>query len=151
MKLLLAKELGKLAIWLRILGIDTEYSKADKNSALFLQALREGRIIVTRNHHLAKRTGLSIVLLRKEKVKEQIPEVLKALNLEINKDIMFTRCTICNVLLDKIDKEKAKLSVPEYVFKTQDDFYTCQRCGRIYWQGTHWGNVSETIEGLRSL
>jgi len=41
-----------------------------------------------------------------------------------------------------------KDKVPEYVFKTQEFLVTCLKCHRIYWQGTHWGNVAKTLEEL---
>ena len=63
---------------------------------------------------------------------------------------MFSRCIICNVELEDIDKAKVKDKVPEYVFKTQGEFITCPKCQRIYWQGTHWGNVRRCLEEIES-
>lgn len=148
MKFILTKELGRLAKWLRILGFDAAYFRQDNISSFILQALRDDRIILTRNHRLPKHTGLRIVLVKAEKIKEQIAETLKALNIQINEDIMFTRCIICNVELMPIDKEKAKDRVAEYVFETQDNFITCPNCKRIYWSGTHWGNVKKTLDEI---
>jgi hypothetical protein len=86
------------------------------------------------------------VLLKAENLKEQLPEVLKALQIKPDSSMMFRRCIICNEELTCIDKEKIKDKVPEYVFKTQNDFITCPKCKRIYWLGTHWGNVSQTLK-----
>lgn len=148
MKFILTKELGRLAKWLRILGFDTEYMREDKPSALIIQALREGRVILTRNHHLPKYAGIGIVVLGSQTLKEQLAEVLKTLNARLNKEMMFSRCTICNLLLVPVEKEKVKGAIPEYVFKTQDSFVVCPKCGRIYWQGTHWGNVNEMLKEI---
>jgi uncharacterized protein with PIN domain len=144
MKLLLTEELGRLAKWLRILGYDTEYFKEGKTSSLIIQALRDNRTIITRNHRLLRPAGLRVVLLKEEKLKEQLREVVKALGISLDNALMFSRCIICNEELVDIAKEKIKNKVPEYVFNTQEDFISCPKCGRIYWQGTHWGNV-ETI------
>ncbi len=148
MKFLLSNELGRLANWLRILGFDAEYFPPQNLSSLIIQALREERVIITRNQHLPKHTGIRIVVLKSEKIKEQVAEILKALNTAVNKDIMFSRCTICNVPLVPVEKEKIKDKVPEYVFKTQSAFTACPKCQRIYWQGTHWGNVRQTLEEI---
>ncbi|MFZ5845151.1 MAG: Mut7-C RNAse domain-containing protein, partial [Patescibacteria group bacterium] len=59
---------------------------------------------------------------------------------------MFSRCTICNQELSSIDKTKIKEKVPVYVYNTQENFFICAVCNRIYWQGTHWGNVKKTLE-----
>jgi len=148
MKFLLTKELGRLAKWLRILGYDTLYFNQDNLSSLIIQALRDNRIILTRNHRLPQSRGVKIVVIQAERIKEQMSEALKTLKLELDSDKMFSRCIICNEELVDIDKEKVKDRVPEYVFKTQEGFVTCPQCKRIYWQGTHWGNVANIIKGI---
>lgn len=149
MKLLLTRELGRLAKWLRILGFDVEYFSQNKPSSLIIKALQEDRMIVTRNHHLPQGRGIRIITIESEKLKEQIPQLLKELKIKPDQAAMFTRCTICNVELVEIEKEKVKEKVPEYVFKTQEDFITCPKCARIYWQGTHWGNVQQMLEEIK--
>jgi uncharacterized protein with PIN domain len=46
-------------------------------------------------------------------------------------------------------KEKIKDKVPEYVYKTQQDFVICPRCNRVYWHGTHWGNVRKLLSEIK--
>jgi uncharacterized protein len=148
MKLLLTRELGRLSKWLRILGFDAEYFKEDNASSLIIQALRDDRIILTRNQRLPQAHGIKIILIKQERIKAQLSEVLKALEVQPDPEIMFSRCIICNVELAQIQKEKIKDKVPEYVFKTQEDFITCPKCKRIYWQGTHWGNVQNILKEI---
>jgi hypothetical protein len=150
MKFILTKELGRLAKWLRILGFDTAYFNQDNLSSLIIQALRDERIILTRNHRLAKHSGIKIVLVKNETIKEQLHEVVDTLQLKPDAKEMFTRCIICNEELMDIEKEKIKDKVPEYVFKTQEDFITCPKCQRIYWQGTHWGNVKNILDNIEA-
>lgn len=148
MKFILTKELGRLAKWLRILGYDTIYFSQENTSSLIIQALRQERIILTRNHRLSKASGIKIVLLTQERIKEQLLEVLKELKISLDEELMFSRCILCNEQLLEIKKEEVKNKVPEYVFKTQDEFVTCSSCKRIYWQGTHWGNVRRYLEEI---
>ena len=148
MKFLLTRELGRLSKWLRILGFDAAYFNQDNISSLIIQALRDNRIIITRNHRLPKSCGIKIVLIKAEKIKEQIHEVLNALKITPGPDMMFSRCIICNAELIDIDKEKIKNRVPDYVFKTETNFITCPMCKRLYWQGTHWGNVQNTLKEI---
>jgi hypothetical protein len=146
MKFILTKELGRLAKWLRILGYDTEYFIEDKISSLVIQALRDNRIILTRNLRMPEACGTKIVYVKSEHIKEQLSQIFKELNLQPEAKLMFSRCIICNIELVDIKKEEVKDKVPEYVFKTQDDFVNCPQCKRIYWQGTHWGNVQKILE-----
>jgi uncharacterized protein with PIN domain len=113
-----------------------------------ITALREGRIIITRNSHLTKSAGISIVELKAELIREQIREIIKRLSLKPDKNSLFTRCILCNELLNSMAKDSAKNKVPEYVFKMQENFVSCPKCKRIYWQGTHWGNVSEILRDI---
>jgi uncharacterized protein with PIN domain len=143
-KFILTKELGRLARWLRILGFDTLYCRDDNLGVLIIQALRDDRVIITRRRntrHLQKRT----IVVNSERLSQQLREVQRKLNLDIKTDKMFTRCTVCNEILREVRKEELKEDVPEYVYVYQDSFMRCPGCGKIYWQGSHWGNIKETI------
>ena len=148
MKFILTKELGRLAKWLRILGFDSLYFKEGNLSSLVIKALQDERVILTRNHRLPKVRAVQAVQLKSESIKEQLKETFKALNIKPDFAMMFNRCTICNEQLKPIDKQKVKEKVPEYVFKTQDSFFACPSCRRLYWQGTHWGNVTEILKDI---
>jgi len=149
MKFILTKELGRLSKWLRILGFDTVYYNQDNLSSLIIQALRDERIILTRNQRLPQARGLKIVLIKNEKIKKQVAEILQTLKIKPEPEMMFSRCILCNTELVYITKDEVKDKVPEYVFNTQEDFITCPQCNRIYWQGTHWGNVRKTLEEIK--
>ncbi len=142
-------ELGRLAKWLRILGFDAVYYPGNFSS-LLIQALRDKRIILTRNSRLInKARGVKLVQVKSDEVNQQLKQVLKDLDIKLDKDAMFSRCLICNTELQQIEKQKIKHKVPEYVFKTQDEFFTCALCQRIYWAGTHWGNIEKTLDEIK--
>ncbi|MCM8782974.1 MAG: Mut7-C RNAse domain-containing protein [Candidatus Omnitrophica bacterium] len=148
MKFILTKELGRLAKWLRIMGFDAVYFKAENRSLLLIEALRENRIILTRNQKVAKTHGPQVINIKAEDFRGQLRQVLEELKIELDRDKMFSRCVLCNIELDFIEKDKVKERVPEYVFQTQKVFYICKDCGRIYWQGTHWGNVEKILKEI---
>jgi uncharacterized protein with PIN domain len=151
MRFILTPELGRLTKWLRILGFDTVYFSGNFSS-LLIQALRDNRIILTRNSRLInKARAAKLVHIKSDEVNQQLKQVLKELNIKPDEDTMFSRCLICNTVLNEIPKQQVKDRVPEYVFKTQDEFLTCPCCQRIYWSGTHWGNVSKTLKEIGSL
>lgn len=130
------------------MGFDTEYFKSENKSSLVITALREARIIITRNKHLTKSSGINIVEIVAETIKEQIKELMQKLNIKPDERLLFSRCIICNEALNFIEKEKVKNKIPEYVYKTQEDFVSCPKCLRIYWKGTHWGNVSQMLKEI---
>ncbi len=150
MRFLATTELGRLCNWLRILGYDCKYFTEDSLVSLTIKSLQEDRIILTRNVHLSARAGYKVVHIKSDFVKEQLKQVLEDLRLEPDETAMFTRCTICNLPLERIEKKEAKDKVPEFVYETNEDFVRCPECRRIYWHGTHWGNVREYLDEIRS-
>lgn len=149
MRFILTPELGRLAKWLRILGFDAVYFTQINFSSLLIQALRDNRIILTRNSHFINKARVTKAIeIKSEKVSQQLKQVLQELSLRLDSERMFSRCIICNIELNEIDKQQVKDKVPEYVFRTQDEFLTCPSCQRVYWSGTHWGNVSRILKEI---
>ena len=148
MRFILTKELGRLAKWLRILGFDAAYFKDNNTSSLIIAALRDERVILTRNLRIARLRGIKVLSIQAQEVKPQIQEVFSLTGFQFNPQMMFTRCILCNEELADITKEKVEGNVPAYVYATQQNFVACPKCQRIYWQGTHWGNVRRCLEEI---
>jgi len=146
LKFIATTELGRLSKWLRILGYDVAYETSNQKAKISLKSLREDRIILTRNLHFFKPTSHKVLFVKSTNYKDQLKQVIKDLNLKINKDNMFIRCVMCNEYLREIAKDRVKDKVPPYVFKTHNDFMQCKECQRIYWSGTHWLNVDKILE-----
>lgn len=147
-KFILTKELGKLARWLRLLGYDASYYHQEDLGKLLITSLREKRLIITRCHKLKKSSPSGVVLIKSCFLKEQLRELKKMVNLSFDRDKVFTRCSLCNTLLIKIDKKEEKEKIPEYVYQTHNFFMKCPSCGRVYWEGSHWGNINKIKEVL---
>ena len=127
---------GKLARWLRVLGVDVRYSNTYEDDAIIRIAEEEDRIILTRDVGLAGRRKLpGCVLIESGNYREQLQQVIHTFEL---KDFnVLSRCLECNVPLQGIDKEAVFEKVPPYVYLTQNRFAMCPSCRRIYWHGTH--------------
>ena len=41
--------------------------------------------------------------------------------------------------------------VPREVIEGTEQFWACGRCGKVYWQGSHWGRVQDMARGHKSL
>ncbi|MDP3143345.1 MAG: Mut7-C RNAse domain-containing protein [Candidatus Omnitrophota bacterium] len=150
-KFILTRELGRLVKWLRILGFDTVYFTAKNISSLVITALREDRIILTRNLRLNPAVGTKMLKVKDDFVVKQLKQIIQDVDLKLAEKQLFTRCIICNSELKSIAKEKVENKVPEYVFKTQEEFSWCPACDKIYWSGTHWGNVKDTLREIGAL
>ena len=147
MKLLLDGMLGRLAKWLRLLGYDTAYFPDLDDHELVRLARAQGRVLLTRDRELTRRRGLTCLLVESDELEEQIQQVISDLNLKTERP--FSRCPVCNTLLQEVEKPSVKGRVPPYVFRTKEHFNLCPECGRIYWRGTHWDNMRQEMARIR--
>ena len=142
--------LGKLAKWLRVMGYDVLYFKTIPDRRLIQKAIEDDRIILTRDTHLITRRALKNrewILIKDDDFERQLKQVIEELNLDV-KNGLLTRCLECNQELGSISKELAAHKVPAYVYKTQENFFRCPGCQRIYWQGSHWARMVAKIREI---
>jgi hypothetical protein len=136
--------LGTLAKWLRALGYDTYYQRYYGRGVLG-RFLSGGRLLLSRNRKTAGRHPGS-VLIRSERLSEQILEMRSAGLIHTTNEGWFTRCLICNVPLEKADPADSRQNVPEYVFHAQaDGISRCPSCGRYFWPGTHREKMTKQL------
>jgi len=150
MKFICDEMLGTLAKWLRIMGYDTEYAKGMEDEEILLKAEKEKRIVLTRDKMLARKASNSLYI-NERKLEEQIKKVVEHFNLDIEDDKLLSRCTICNVEVEEIEKENVKGKVPLHVWESHEKFWICPKCKRIYWTGTHWKNMEEKINEIKKF
>ena len=137
--------LGKLAKYLRFMGYDTYYPNGNlSDNELIKIAKEEGRIIITRDKELARRSNGSF--LKSDNYKEQLKEVIE--NFNLNADNLLSRCSICNEPLVPVKKEEIRNKVPAYIYEHNDEFYMCPKCHRIYWYGTHTEKIEREIKKI---
>ena len=135
--------LGTLARRLRLLGFDTLYARDFTDDMLVEISARERRILLTRDVGLLKRSEVVRgQWLRSANPEAQLREVIEAYSLRRDID-PFTRCTMCNGTLRRLDRAAAEGRVPPRVYARRRRFDECTGCGRIYWRGTHFAKLQE--------
>lgn len=151
MKFIADMMLGRLARWLRLYGYDTLYGIEDDEKIVHV-ALRENRIILTRDSGLAERAGklgAKVFFLSSNSLESQVEE-LKRMGVEFRE--LFpanARCPKCNGLIMRASKEEVKDRVPPTVYEKYEEFYICQNCGQIYWPGRQWEEMTKIDRKLR--
>ncbi len=142
--------LGKLAKWLRILGYDTVYWRTDDVEGILRRARDEGRTLVTKDTKLFKAKGsLEALLIREDNPFRQLKEVVRHFHILVNQGMLFSRCLACNAPLEAIDPEEAKGAVPDHIYHTHQEFSRCPICRKVYWAGTHSGQMTRVVERLQ--
>lgn len=141
--------LGKLARWLRLIGYDTIYDPKLSTKELVRIANEESRIFLTRSKRVAEKFGAgNYYVVKSEKFREQLSEVIENLNLDIKANI-FSRCSICNVEIVEVDKESVLDLIPEETAKFFDEFYQCPKCKKVYWSGSHTTRIMKLLSEIK--
>lgn len=125
--------------WLRLLGFDTEIIKG----AVTVEKIKE-RILITRNKKFKVKFKNNVLFLPEMPFWNALNFIIQRLSLKESLK-PFTRCSLCNEEVIPISKERVKGKVPHYVYKTHEAFYTCPKCNKIYWQGSHYEKFLEDI------
>ena len=152
LKFIVDQNVGKLAKWLRIMGYDATFFNGSNDSHMVAIALKEGRIILTKDTQIMKRRvitsgRLKAIFIEPDEPEQQMRQLIKMLNLDCWFR-PFALCLECNQPLVERSKEEVKDLVPPYVFQTQNQYMECPACHRIYWRGTHWREMTRKLEQL---
>lgn len=151
-RLLFDEMLKSACTWMRIFGIDSTYGKGRGDSELLKAALEDGYALITRDAELAKRCsakGGRCVLVRSVARDGQLAQVAKELGLEFRFPEE-TRCPACNGELKQAGKKDAKGRVPEKVYAQNKEFWACGGCGKVYWRGGHWVNITRIFKNVEA-
>jgi uncharacterized protein with PIN domain len=138
--------LGGLARLLRMAGFDTIYDNGLRDDQVEVLAVEEERVVLTRDRELLKRRTIAYgCYVRALKAQAQLREVFERLGLA-ERARPFTRCLHDNAPLREIAKAAVLDRLPPSVAATQEEFSTCDVCGRVYWKGSHWQRMSGMLE-----
>lgn len=151
--------LGRLIAWLRICGYDTMSAldcppATGEDARLIAAAAAGGRILVSRDRELvgrAEKAGVEAVLVGDDDVREQLKSLMAGYGLKIDPEM--TRCTACNAALreasaEDLEKLRTSGAVPGHILG-EKALWVCGKCGKAYWQGSHWRNILRTAEEVR--
>lgn len=147
-KYVLDVHLGKLARYLRMLGIDSVYENSFSKDEIINISLRQKRTILTRDRNLLKKNEITHgYWIRSEDPIEQTKEVIFRFHLE-SEIKEFSLCLECNYPLQPISKAEIINSLPPKVFNYHNEYYVCKSCGRNYWRGTHYEKMKKLLSRI---
>ncbi len=158
MKFLVNSMLGKLVRFLRIFGYDSIYANdleeyfhespvQDENLLLF--AIKENRMVITRDYPFHINTSGRSVYLEGEGVYNYLKQLKNKLNLNYDFNMENARCSLCNSELERVDnKDLIKEKVQLETFRHYQEFFLCQspNCKNVYWKGTHIENLLNKLK-----
>jgi len=150
-RFLLDTHLHKLAVYLRMVGIDAAFCSDCSDQELAEKAAAESQILLTRDRGLLKLSQVTHgYFVRDLDPERQLLEVLLRFQL-FDLLLPFSRCLRCNTELQPASKESVWERLPERVRTYHQDFQACPGCGGVYWKGTHYERMAAMVRRIQSL
>lgn len=146
MRFLCDEMLARLARLLRAAGYDTYLAEGGEPDAdLIKTALREGRILLTRDKRLAAAAEESVIISGWG-VDAEAHSLSRALVLDWE-FAPFTRCVMDNAHLREATAEEIA-AMPAGARARGGPFRMCPACGRGYWPGSHVRRMEARLHDL---
>lgn len=87
--------------------------------------------------------------VRSQQPWRQLEEVLQAIDL-MGQIKPFTRCMECNGTIAPVSRDAIREQVIPDVLDRFDAFWRCRKCGKPYWQGSHYQRMLKMVNRLQS-
>lgn len=148
--------LGKLATWLRLTGHDAFYSTVIHDDELLRIAQEQQRVLLTSDALLSRRAedaGVEFMLVRGT-VNEEVASVFLRFEIKPEADPSKSRCTKCNGVLTHLtgrEKERIEGLVPDQTYRHYTEFWFCEYCKSVFFQGGQWSNIEAYMDRIGQL
>jgi uncharacterized protein with PIN domain len=147
-RFILDAHLGRLARYLRLIGFDSLYRNDFPDAEIAAISSSDDRIILTRDRGLLKRGEVRRgYCVREIAPGEQLVEVVRRFDL-LNLIQPFSRCMECNGAIRAVQKSALDQDVSPYTRETFNEFGRCDRCGQVYWKGSHYTRLQTFVDNL---
>jgi uncharacterized protein with PIN domain len=147
----------RIARILRMLGYDTVTDPSFVDVNYILKANKEDRIIITRDADLkrrAEKVGIKVVNIDALNIEERLANLSEQTNIKLAiREDAPARCSLCNSKIEIVPKEQISDQLKNGTREKYNEFWICKNvdCKQIYWQGTHWEKLLETIQKSNDL
>ena len=135
--------LGGLARWLRASGYEAAWEPGIDDDVLLKEAAGRSATLLTTDSMLMERRLLreriipALWLPPTLKMQQQLALVFRELGLAVRAP----RCMSCGGKLVPVDKESVRERIPPRTYRWLDEYFICGKCGKLFWQGTHWQRI----------
>lgn len=145
---LVDENVHRLAKLLRVAGLDAAGCKGMEDNDIALAAEKSGRILLSRDHRLLKRSRIIWGrLVRSQQPWEQLLEILELFDLKACLR-PFTRCIYCNCGLQARSKVDVLGRLEPLTQRYYDTFFECPECNRVFWPGSHHERLMDRLQSL---
>jgi len=142
---------GGLTRWLRAAGHDAAWRYGIDDKDLIAWARAEGRVILTSDAPLMEDQAIrqadpkALFVPRGLQPTDALEFVLRALELPVKQP----RCMPCGGSLVSVPKDSVASEAPPKTFAHVDAYFRCSRCGKLFWEGSHWRSIEERLSSVK--
>lgn len=143
--------LGRLAAYLRMLGLDSLYRNDFSDPELVKISVDEGRILLTRDRRLLMHKVVQQgCLVRSLEPEEQLAQIIQ--RFAVKRWVRpFKRCLNCNHELQPVSKAEVVERLEQLTRLYFNEFRQCPGCGQVYWKGSHYDRMLQMIQNTGLL
>jgi uncharacterized protein with PIN domain len=147
--------LGKLNRWLRIIGYETVYVKDGTDAELLRLAGSGSSVLLTCDEQLYRTAicrGVDSYFVRGKNEAEKLAALAVRFGIKLNATPTSSRCPACGSTIRKVSRQRVEQAVPSATFKVHQSFWQCTNggCAKLYWRGSHWKRIEQTLEDARN-
>jgi len=117
-------------------------------------ATTDDRILLTMDAELYDRSiarGIPAHLVIPCSHLERLASLASRFNLSLELEKKGSRCPVCNSRLQEISRQEAKGKIPSSSYALAEVFWECTGCEKLYWQGSHWENMSARLKDAKKI
>jgi hypothetical protein len=142
--------LGGLAKWLRAAGYDALWQYHAEDSDLVRLAESRGLVFATSDAKIMERRVIRQGSLRAVFVPRGLSatQMLEYVAAHFALKRAEARCMACGGRLLVLTKEQVKDKAPPKAYARCDRFFLCARCGKLFWNGTHWTKITRCLDAV---
>ena len=112
-------------------------------------SLVQGHTEPERLAELAERYNLRLEV----EIINKYAELAERYNLRLEIDTTISKCPMCGFSIREVSKENVEKLVLPTTFKLYQSFWVCTnaKCAKVYWHGSHWKKIEQTLESARKI
>jgi len=147
-RFVLDTHLGKLVVYLRMLGFDSLYRNDYDDATLSDISVQQQRILLTCDIGLLMRKQITHgYFVRQRQPQQQLLEVIARFDLT-GMLRPFSRCLHCNGEIQPVAKADIEHQLPPRTREFYQQFWRCDQCHKVYWKGSHYQRMLQMIAAL---
>jgi hypothetical protein len=149
-RFVLDQHLGRLAAYLRLLGLDCVHRAHFPDEEVAGVCVDEHRVLLSRDKGLLmRRAVVHGGFVRATDPMAQVPEVLHRFGAP-EAIAPFSRCMSCNARLHAVPRQAVEDRLPPATRAFYEEFRECPGCRRVYWDGSHVRRMRAWVEAWLS-